>query len=187
VPNLFEDILPRADEEIVTELLSREGVRIERIVSTGQSTPNDKPYNQAHDEWVLLLAGSAGLWIEGEGDHTLRPGDHVLIQAHRPHRVTWTTKDEPTVWLAIHLGRSWMPRLRQQRMAPRPGRRHCDRTGQFERVLDAPRARDVFAPRRGLLPLLDSPDVEILVPRLSIAATRCVLDTAHAFLERIFR
>ena len=106
MPNLFEDILPRADEEIVTELLSREGVRIERIVSTGQSTPSNNPYNQAHDEWVLLLAGSAGLWIEGEGDHTLRPGDHVLIQAHRTHRVTWTAKDEPTVWLAIHLGRS---------------------------------------------------------------------------------
>jgi hypothetical protein len=29
---------PRADEEIVTELLLRKGVRIERIVSTGQST-----------------------------------------------------------------------------------------------------------------------------------------------------
>ena len=104
--NLFEDVLPRAGEETVTELLSREGVRIERIVSTGQSTPTDMPYDQAHDEWVLLLAGSAGLWIEGEGERNLRPGDHVLISAHRPHRVTWTAKDEPTVWLAIHFGRS---------------------------------------------------------------------------------
>jgi cupin 2 domain-containing protein len=79
VINLFRDLPPRADEEVFTELLAREGVRIERIVSTGQSTAADKPYDQEHDEWVLLLAGSAGLWIEGEGERDLRPGDHVLI------------------------------------------------------------------------------------------------------------
>ena len=36
-----------------------------------------------HDEWVLLLSGSAGLRVEGEGERGLRPGDHVLIAAHR--------------------------------------------------------------------------------------------------------
>ena len=100
--NLFDDLLPHAEEEIFTELVSRKGARIERIVSTGQSTPADKPYNQDHDEWVLLLVGSAGLWIEGEGERNLRPGDYVLIPAHRPHRVTWTAKRKPTVWLAVH-------------------------------------------------------------------------------------
>jgi cupin 2 domain-containing protein len=102
VSNLFDDLPRRADAELFTELLSREGVRIERIVSTGQSTPADKPYCQEHDEWILLVTGSAGLWIEGEGERDLRPGDHVLIPARRPHRVTWTAQDEPTVWLAVH-------------------------------------------------------------------------------------
>jgi cupin 2 domain-containing protein len=101
--NLFDDLPARAEREIFTELLAREGVRIERIVSTGQSTPADAPYNQDHDEWVLLLRGSAGLWIEGEGERDLRPGDHLLIPAQRTHRVIWTAKAEPTVWLAIHL------------------------------------------------------------------------------------
>jgi cupin 2 domain-containing protein len=101
--NLFDDLPARAEREIFTELLAREGVRIERIVSTGQSTAADEPYNQDHDEWVVLLRGSAGLWIEGEGERDLRPGDHLLIPAHRAHRVTWTAKAEPTVWLAIHL------------------------------------------------------------------------------------
>ncbi|HEY7244574.1 MAG TPA: cupin domain-containing protein [Xanthobacteraceae bacterium] len=104
--NLFDDVPPRAEEETFTELLSREGVRIERIVSTGQSTPLDKPHCEGHDEWVLLLAGAAGLRIEGEGERGLRPGDHVLIAAHRSHWVTWTAKDEPTIWLAIHFASS---------------------------------------------------------------------------------
>ena len=100
--NLVDDLPARADEEIFTEIVSRPGVRVERIVSTGQSTPADKPYLQGHDEWVLLLAGAAGLRIEGEGERKLRPGDHAFIAAHRPHWVTWTAKDEPTIWLAVH-------------------------------------------------------------------------------------
>jgi len=102
VINLFDDLPSQTDEELFTELLWRKGVRIERIVSTGHSTPADKPYNQEYDEWVLLVSGSAGLWIEGEGERKLRAGDYVLIPADRPHRVTWTTKGEPTVWLAVH-------------------------------------------------------------------------------------
>ena len=101
--NLFDDLPAQAPEEIVTELLLRKGVRIERIVSTGQSTPADKPYDQDHDEWVLLLTGSAGLWIDGQGERDLRPGDHVLIPAHCLHRVTRTANSTPTVWLAVHL------------------------------------------------------------------------------------
>ena len=43
--NLFDDLPRQSDKEVLTELLWRKGVRIERIVSTGQSTPVDKPYN----------------------------------------------------------------------------------------------------------------------------------------------
>ena len=100
--NLFDDIPARADDEIFSELLLRDGVRIERIVSTGQSTPADKPHRQGHDEWVVLLAGSAGLRIEGELERHLRPGDQALIAANRAHWVTWTAKNEPTIWLAVH-------------------------------------------------------------------------------------
>jgi cupin 2 domain-containing protein len=102
--NLFDDLPRQAEEELFTELLCREGVRIERIVSTGQSTAVDQPYNQEYDEWVLLVSGAAGLLIEGEGERELRPGDYLLIPAHRSHRVTWTLKGEPTVWLAVHFG-----------------------------------------------------------------------------------
>jgi cupin 2 domain-containing protein len=102
--NLLDDLPVAAEAEIVTALLSRPGVRIERIVSAGQATPVDAPYDQGHDEWVLLLAGAAGLWLEGDGERVLRPGDAVLIPAHCRHLVTWTAADPPTVWLAVHFG-----------------------------------------------------------------------------------
>jgi cupin 2 domain-containing protein len=102
--NLFENLPIPAQNEAFLELLARPGVRIERIVSFGQSTPIDAPYDQDHDEWVLLLRGSASLWIDGEGERDLHAGDHVLIPARRVHRVTRTAVAEPTVWLAIHFG-----------------------------------------------------------------------------------
>jgi cupin 2 domain-containing protein len=79
VANLFDHLPRQSDQEVLTELHWRKGVRTERIVSTGQCTPVDKPYHQEHDEWVLLLSGSAGLWIEGEPERELKPGDYVLI------------------------------------------------------------------------------------------------------------
>jgi cupin 2 domain-containing protein len=100
--NIFENLPARSEDEEFTDLFSRKGVRIERIVSNGQSTPTDAPYDQGHDEWVLLLRGSASLWVDGDGERDLRPGDHVLIPAHRLHRVTRTAENERTVWLAIH-------------------------------------------------------------------------------------
>jgi cupin 2 domain-containing protein len=104
IDNLFADVPVGAAEEVFSTLVARPGVRIERIVSNGQSTPMEAPYDQDHDEWVVLLRGSAGLWIEGDGEVELRPGDHLLIPAGRVHRVRWTSADEPTVWLAAHLG-----------------------------------------------------------------------------------
>jgi len=100
--NLLDHLPAASPDEEFEEILNRRGTRIERIVSTGQSTPEDAPYDQDHDEWVLLLRGAAGLWVEGEGERELCPGDHLLIVAHRKHRVTWTAKDTATVWLAIH-------------------------------------------------------------------------------------
>jgi cupin 2 domain-containing protein len=100
--NLFDHLPVQSRDEELVELLSRKGIRIERIVSMGQSTPEDAPYNQDHDEWILLLKGAARLWIEGQEEQDLRPGDHLLIPARHLHRETWTAPGEPTVWLAVH-------------------------------------------------------------------------------------
>jgi cupin 2 domain-containing protein len=102
VDNLFRDLPAGAEAgERFEDLLARPGVRLERIVSSGQSTPPGEWMDQAWDEWVLLVAGRAGLTLEGEAPLTLAPGDWLLIPAHRRHRVDWT--ETPTVWLAVHL------------------------------------------------------------------------------------
>jgi cupin 2 domain-containing protein len=90
-------------EEIFELLAERPGLRIERIVSTGQTTPEGEWYDQAEDEFVLLVAGAARLRIEGETeDRVLTAGDWLLLPAHSRHRVSWTQAEPPTVWLAVH-------------------------------------------------------------------------------------
>ena len=90
------------EEELFEELLRRPGVRVERIVSRGHVTPQDRPYVQAWDEWVMVIEGAAELWLDGLGTQSLSVGQHLLIPAGVPHRVTHTA--DPTIWLAIHFG-----------------------------------------------------------------------------------
>ncbi|NYT40541.1 cupin domain-containing protein [Sphingomonas sp. R-74633] len=90
--------------EAFTDLLKRPGIRIERIVSRGQATPEAEPMEQDWDEWVLLLEGAAGIRVEDSAVVELAPGDHLLIEKGRKHWVAWTAKDRATVWLAVHLG-----------------------------------------------------------------------------------
>jgi cupin 2 domain-containing protein len=91
--------------EQFTDLFRQPGVRIERIVSTGQASPPGFWYDQAQDEWVLLLQGAAALRFEDEAQpRLLQSGDYVHIAAHRRHRVDSTQAQPPTVWLAVHLG-----------------------------------------------------------------------------------
>ncbi|MCX7628781.1 MAG: cupin domain-containing protein [Geminicoccaceae bacterium] len=102
--NLLRD--PGADpaRERFETLLETPSVRIERIVSLGQSSPAGFWYDQPEGEWVVLLAGEAALEIEGEPQpRRLRPGDWVWLPPHCRHRVVWTAPDRPSIWLAVHL------------------------------------------------------------------------------------
>jgi cupin 2 domain-containing protein len=101
--NLFANLPTSRAEEEFTTLLARPGVRVERIVSTGQASPVGFWYDQAWTEWVVVLAGSTALLMEGEeSPRILRPGDYIEIPPHVRHRVEWTEAGAPTVWLAVH-------------------------------------------------------------------------------------
>lgn len=103
IRNILAD-LPDSPDEIFETLLEKSGIKIERIISSGQATPAGEWYDQAGDEWVVLLSGSAGLMIEGEiSPRRLAAGDYLLLPAGCRHRVEWTDPAVKSVWLAVHL------------------------------------------------------------------------------------
>lgn len=101
--NLFSDLPAALSEEQIEVLATGASARIERIVSTGQSSREGFWYDQDQDEWVVVLRGRAVVEIEGAEAIEMGPGDWLLLSAHHRHRVSWTSTDEPTVWLAVHL------------------------------------------------------------------------------------
>lgn len=97
--------LPAAPEaaERFDILFARPGLRVERIVSTGQASPPGFWYDQPDGEWVVLLQGAAAIRFADEAaERRLAPGDWLYIPPHRCHRVEWTEPGQATVWLALH-------------------------------------------------------------------------------------
>lgn len=99
--SLFPEIASTADAETFTTLFEKVGVKIERIDSHGQASPEGFWYDQPQDEWLLLFKGSAVLEIADQPPLTLEAGDHLLIPAHLRHRVASTSAD--ALWLAVHV------------------------------------------------------------------------------------
>ncbi len=91
--------LPAALPAEQTKLLGAGHVfRLEHILSGSHTSPPEFWYDQAKDEWALLIGGSAELEFE-EGRLVLNAGDAVLIPAHCKHRVA---RSNQAVWLALH-------------------------------------------------------------------------------------
>lgn len=105
--NLFNisDVSFPLQEENFVDLLKAKGVRIERIVSTGQTSPKDFWYDQSENEWVSVLEGQAILSLKDKSGvittHTLKRGDYINLPACTKHRVEYTDTSQPTIWLAV--------------------------------------------------------------------------------------
>ena len=80
------------------DLVRVQNVIIEEIISS--ALPDAFEYRQPHDEWVVVLEGSARLDVDGT-ELTLDTGDWVLIGALTPHHVLET--EAGTRWLAVHV------------------------------------------------------------------------------------
>jgi cupin 2 domain-containing protein len=80
-----------------TEPIAKLGdVLVEQILSGATGAPVD--FDQAHDEWVVVLNGRATM-VVGDEPLDLVAGDWVFLRAHEPHRLLET---EPgTSWLAL--------------------------------------------------------------------------------------
>ena len=67
VRNLFVDVSAgSSEEEAFSEIFAWPGLKIERIVSRGQASPPGVWYDQAWNEWVIVLKGGATLQFEDE-------------------------------------------------------------------------------------------------------------------------
>ncbi len=100
---LYKD-LPKLgfDSEFFEDLIQVGNVRTERIISRGQSSPENGFYDQNWTEIVLVIAGHAQLEIEGKIIE-LRSGDWRCIHPHQKHRVLSTSHEPACVWYAIHI------------------------------------------------------------------------------------
>jgi cupin 2 domain-containing protein len=92
---------PAPGAECFSELAAAGGARVERIASHTAASPPGFWYEEAHAEFVLLVAGEAALGFVDGTERVLRPGDWALLPAGCRHRVSRTT--DATLWLAVHL------------------------------------------------------------------------------------
>ncbi|MDR3176863.1 MAG: cupin domain-containing protein [Desulfovibrio sp.] len=92
-------VRPEGDEFFET-LLHGNGLRLERIISRGQISPEGFWYDQAEDEWVLVLEGEAEIARADGSVIRLFRGDSLFLPKGMKHRVAYTS--DPCVWLALH-------------------------------------------------------------------------------------
>ena len=97
--NIFEGLAPRGPDEQIDRLAACGAVRIERIVSHGHRSAPGFWYDQNEDEWVLVVQGGGTIVFDDGETIKLCAGDHLLIPAHRRHRVENT--EDPTIWIAV--------------------------------------------------------------------------------------
>jgi cupin 2 domain-containing protein len=101
VKNIFANTDNAWGAEEFSTLFDNTAVKIEQIVSHSHSSPAGFWYDQAEDEWVIVLRGSATLEF-GDGQIIeMTEGDYLMIPRRQRHRVART--GENTVWLAVHL------------------------------------------------------------------------------------
>jgi cupin 2 domain-containing protein len=99
IENIFSN-LPKSTDEVIEILVRSPNVRIERIISSGNSSPDGFWYDQDENEWVIVLQGSAKIEFEDEMID-LKSGDYLFIPSNKKHRVAESSTTEETIWLAI--------------------------------------------------------------------------------------
>ncbi len=99
--NIFEKIPDDLKEELFEDILLSKDLKVERIVSSGHTSPESGWYNQEENEWVVVLEGSGTILFENGIERVLNKGDYLNIPAHTKHKVTRTDPKNLTIWLAV--------------------------------------------------------------------------------------
>jgi cupin 2 domain-containing protein len=99
--NIYRQIPDDLSNEVFETLVEGNNIKIERIISSGHSSPYNDWYDQEENEWVLVLKGSASIAFEDAVEINLEEGDYINIAAHKRHKVTSTDPSVETIWLAV--------------------------------------------------------------------------------------
>lgn len=86
------------DQELVNELFTHGKVRVERIVSDGQTTDW---LDQREAEWVVLISGRATIEYQDGRLLNMQSGDYVYLAPHEVHRVAYTSSEPMCIWLCF--------------------------------------------------------------------------------------
>lgn len=101
--NILTNLPDDLSQEIFEVLVDSQHIRVERIISNGQSSPPAQGwYNEKEHEWVMVLKGEATIEFRNRESVHMNPGDYLMIMPHEEHRVSATSKITETIWLAIH-------------------------------------------------------------------------------------
>lgn len=105
VENIFKypNISLSDSVESFEDIFENENFRIEKIYSSGQSTPIGEWLKEEVNEFVLLVEGSASIiFKENNQEIHLNEGDYFIIPKNTEHRVEKTDSETITTWLTIH-------------------------------------------------------------------------------------
>ncbi len=89
-------------EEIFEKILSKSNIYIERIISYGYKTDDNSWMYDKRNEWVILLQGKASILFKNGKVHKLNKGDFIFIKPKTKHKILYTSKKPPCIWLAIY-------------------------------------------------------------------------------------
>ena len=95
--NIFEIKKIPESEEILEILAQSDNIRIERILSNGQTTDW---MIQDEKEFVVLLQGNATIEFDDREIH-LSKGDTLMINEKEKHKVSYTSESPICIWFCV--------------------------------------------------------------------------------------
>jgi cupin 2 domain-containing protein len=91
------------NKEVLIDLYKNKNCFVEKIISTGQVTPENQWLEEDSDEWVILLQGESEISFFNGDIFKMGRGDYLLIPSNTKHRVESTSVNPPCIWVALHM------------------------------------------------------------------------------------
>jgi len=105
INNIFQypNLNVNSSKEYFEAIFMDENIKIEKIYSSGQSSPIGQWLKEKVNEFVYVVEGCSSINFKKENMiYTLKKGDYFIIPKGTEHRVENTDSENITTWLTIH-------------------------------------------------------------------------------------